>query len=470
MSIYLEIDSTYRNRYKNPNPAEFELSFDKSGTDLFNSFDPVSDAVPIHFFDRTDITITGYPFSNSPSQTLSAVIMSININVANKTLNWYRNSMIQFSYGTAQTAPSTYRLIKKWEYMSSNSTKDFFRVYLDIPILYKVNNIAIGLSTFITKPFFSNTGTGVVPYGYEVSSLYKNYYVYNETKNIYRSIISYDGRFTSVTINRNNSYSSTDITNIRKNLPIAFGTTVNGSTVNMVILSSTDSRYRVKDAYKGMFIRFTSGANINVIIGISGYTGSEPIYKPYPNDSEILIPSYTAILLKSLSTIPSSGTTYEILEFSRDNYKPLKYIGSLINQEVCYNVRLINLTIPNIILESGGTIASYPYFFVEFHNQNITTGDNKVSISYSNNPNSVGKLFMIPVSDFSTSIDDAFLTLDKCNQVKTIRLNPSRGFKFGVYLPNGEVLTSLIKDTVSPFPPDQYLQFSANFVLDPVIN
>ena len=48
---YIEIDSTYRNRNKCPNPAEFEVLVAQSGRkDKMNADDPVSCSVPIDNF------------------------------------------------------------------------------------------------------------------------------------------------------------------------------------------------------------------------------------------------------------------------------------------------------------------------------------------------------------------------------------------------------------------------------------
>jgi len=484
MLKYIEIDSTYRDRKKNPNPAEFEIVLSQSGTqnNLLTAVDPIATAAPrITYKPRNFATylnsnngIPGTPYPTLPpvliqSLTLSSFIAKFSVGWGlNKTSNYYRGCGLTAIYSSSLTTLSTNvtdAIIISWAYVSSDGIYDYFRINLDKSLDTTVGptSSGVGLLTFqINFPTDFTNGFVFIPTGETASSTYKNWYVYNETRNEYSKILTYDGTFALATMESKPSwnfdtvigttYTTADTISIRKELPITYGTTVAGSTLNTVNLDPTSSS-SISDFYKGFFIRFTSGTNKNSIIGIYSYSGA---------------PNYTATLLTTLSTAPSTGTTYEILPFTKDNYTPFTYVGSAIAQESCYEIQLINLIVPNITLEAGGTIASYPYFYIEFYNQS-TTGGSVLNTSYSNNPNSTRKLFKVPVSDFSTAIDDAFLTLDKSNSLQTIRMNPYGSFKFGVYLPDGVVFNGLIKDTVSPFPPNPFLQISAVFAIRRVI-
>ena len=91
-----------------------------------------------------------------------------------------------------------------------------------------------------------------------------------------------------------------------------------------------------------------------------------------------------------------------ILPFTYDNLNPFVYTGSLISQEemVCYQIELLNLILPNTTLTvgNGGSIAYYPYVYVELQNVSAC-GANLKNIIYSNNPNSTKVLFRAAIDD-----------------------------------------------------------------------
>jgi hypothetical protein len=451
MLKYIEIDSTYRDRKKFPNPSNFEILISQTGTrdSVLTSVDPITYAAPrITYVPSVinSITYTATPaLSTSSAQTLSSIICKIPRTIGifpEKTYNYYKGCQLSVTY----TGPTTDTyIITSSQYISSDASFDYFRLTLDKPLTGKQST-----TTAITITCSTDFSIGIVfiPTGEPGSSFYKDWYVYNETKKSYAQIITYDGLYSIATIPFQSTWVLTDTISIRKELPIITGTVQAGSTKSSIKLDPLISDKR-SIAYTGMFIRFITGTNKNTITGIYTYSGA---------------PTYTAVLLNELLTAPIAGDIYEILQFNGDNYTPFSYSGSVISQESCYDIQLINLIIPNLPLESGGTIASYPYFYVEFYNQS-TTGGTTIGTSYSNNPNAIKKLFRVPISDFSTSEDDAFLTMDRSNSLQTIRVNPFGNFKFGVYLPNGDTLTTSLKDTVGPYPPNHFLQISAVFAL-----
>ena len=496
MLKYLEIDSTYRNRSRYPNPAQFEIIISQSGRrdNVYTSIDPITYAAPKMTYTPSQInslaingttvsslaTITGIipttvaPFVSAISNTISQNTISLIVYFptlqASRQLNYYRGCQLTLKYTPTGLSATTFTaLIDNWTYLNTGPvtlsttgntavpptvvigtitntiTVDYFRI--------NINTAFPGPTTTVTEcsitcPTDFTNGLVFIPGGEYGSQIYDDWYVYNERLNTYTSITTYDGNFSLSSITPQSSWLLTDNISIRKELPVTTGTFDPGSTTTVLQLSSTTSN-AIKGYYNGMFIRFTSGTNKNKIVGIYSYTGS---------------PGYEATILGYVSNPPTSSDTYEILPFTRDNYSPFTYSGSIISQESCYDVQLINLIIPNQSLASGGTIASYPYFYVEL--QNISNaGGNTLNVSYSNNPNSTQKLFRVPVSDFSTQADDAFLTLDKSNSLQTVRINPFGNFKFGVYLPDGSPLTFYQSDTETPSPPNVFLQVSAVFAL-----
>lgn len=451
MLKYLEIDSTYRDRNKFPNPSQFELLIAQSGKrdSVYTSVDPITYAAPRVTYIPSNInSITNTIISSSPAQTAISLILIFptSFNVS-KTKNYYRACQLKITYTpTGAITTSTHEaLIDTWDYMTTVSTFDHFRVSINSG--YPGTTSGITSVNIICTSDFSN-GLVFIPSGEYGNQIYDDWIVYNQTKNEYTSILSYDGTYSLATILPKTNWVSTDKITIRKELPITNGNFQSNSSTTSLFISTTTSSGK-NGYYNGMFIRFTSGVNEDKIYGIYSYVGS---------------PNYKINLIGYVSSPPTSSDTYEILPFTKDNYNPFSYSGSIIQQESCYDVQLINLIMPNIAFASGGTIASYPYFYVELQNVS-TAGGNTINVSYSNNPNSTKKLFRVPVSDLSTQADDAFLTLDRSNSLQTVRINPFGNFKFGVYLPDGNPVSFYSNDTESPYPPNPFLQVSAVFAL-----
>lgn len=89
-----------------------------------------------------------------------------------------------------------------------------------------------------------------------------------------------------------------------------------------------------------------------------------------------------------------------ICSFDKEVAQPLSYNGSIVsqNQTVCYEISLLNITLPNVPLLTGSRLAFYPYVYVEISN---VTAPSKASTSiiYSNNPNSKRAVFIAPILD-----------------------------------------------------------------------
>ena len=107
-------------------------------------------------------------------------------------------------------------------------------------------------------------------------------------------------------------------------------TSIVAFTPTAITLGPTSST--VAGSYIGMRIRLMSGLNEEYKI-ISGYDET----------------THVITVTRPFVTVFTTSDYYEILPFSRDNAKPLKYQGSNQNQAVCYSVRLVNISIPFII-------------------------------------------------------------------------------------------------------------------------
>jgi hypothetical protein len=185
--------------------------------------------------------------------------------------------------------------------------------------------------------------------------------------------------------------------------------------------------------------------------------------KPYPPSTEIIPIGTTTFDDANLTNL---SATFEILPFSYDNAVPFSYSGSLVSQqeEVCYEIELLNLVLPNTNLSTGqgSRIAFYPYVYVEFTNVSGASAGVK-NIIYSNNPNSNKSLFRCPVTDVSNPIVTNFINLSSDGMVQTIKFKPNDNLKFAVKLSNGEVYSTTCPERYSPFPPVLEEQISAVF-------
>jgi hypothetical protein len=153
----------------------------------------------------------------------------------------------------------------------------------------------------------------------------------------------------------------------------------------------------------------------------------------------------------------------EYLQYSLDNLHPLNFTGTRVSQSqmVCFEIKLISLTLPNQPLDNkiGGLISFYRYVYVEF--SNINTRGNK-GVIYSNNPNANKALFKVSISDTSTPLKSKFIKL-RGGETQTVKFRPNDNFYFRVFLSNGELFETSQKDTAPPLPPDFFLQISAQF-------
>ncbi len=179
-----------------------------------------------------------------------------------------------------------------------------------------------------------------------------------------------------------------------------------------------------------------------------------------------LASQFPYILTSNTGLVTLMNPTFVILPFSYDNLNPFVYTGSLVSQQelVCYEVQLLNLVLPNVILgtASGSLVSFYPYVYVAL--QNVTSaGAGLSNIIYSNNPNSTKVLFRAPIKDVPNPVNSTFIKIDGSGMVQTIKFRPNDTLFFGVYLPNGEIFTTILDETMSPLPPNPVIQISACF-------
>lgn len=426
MSIkrYIELDSTYRNRFTYPNPGEFEIPVSQSGMrNKEHAFDPISSAQPIKTWTPDDFSgSVGVVIDNSSSTNQRLLIQSP-VDTLNKEFNYYNGQPITANVAGDDT------FITSWQYSNTISGMDNFWITIDPPIENTTGNVDFIGSTSIVDGLF------YVPGNLNIDFSYIGYILWNNNHNNGEVITGYDNNTHLLSVdNIPVGWVLTDSYSIREKTPSVIGEVVS------VTSNSVTSSSSISTSYTYDFIRFPK---INKSFKI------------------IKIEDDVIVFNGSLSGIVATDK-FEILSFTSDNLSPFSFSGSRLSSQemVCYQIEIIHLTIPHIHLKSGGNIATYPYLYVKFENSyGARSGIN--DIIYSNNPNSRGKLFRISIDDSNPTT--SFFNLEGKGMVQTIKFKPNDSLSFGVYLPDGTPIDFVIDDTISPSYPDPRLQISAMF-------
>jgi len=501
---FIEVNSTYRDRNLWPLPAEFEIPISQNGIKSFGTaIDPVSLSAPIFAWTGNNLNITGYPATSSTisgrianpsnpsiSDTIGyssdyfTFIIIINAGQSAQQLrNYYSSLVINVTSGTNTF---TRRIISSYYLGVNSNSQDRVQItaFNNFPDAINYND-----PISITDPSdFSDTTNPLifVPVGAPQENAYNKYVLYNETINEYRPIIRYDNITSIIQLDTTGSttstYSSGPISaswqtthnfsfRIKApSLPV-LGTTlgsylvVNTSTSSVItVVSSVLST--TTDYYKNNFLRI-----LPYNAGNYAYN-----YNPLPYNSQsscIVGYSYnvgtgtaTFTVSPAFSYIPNIGSPIEILPFSYDNFTPFVYSGSLVSQQdmVCYEVQLINLTLPNAVLTvaEGGRIAYYPYVYVQISNVSAT-GAGLKNIIYSNNPNATNVIFRAQIYDIQDPLSTPFVRIDGGAMTQTIKFKPNDNLYFRVTLSTGETYNTILKEFYSPIAPNPRSQITAVF-------
>jgi hypothetical protein len=204
-----------------------------------------------------------------------------------------------------------------------------------------------------------------------------------------------------------------------------------------------------------------SPAYVNPYVPVSPY-----VYKiaAYDGNTQVIKLSCPIPTGTFFNIIAAGLMQFNILTPSSDNVYPLVYTGSTVsqNEQVCYEIELISLVLPNTLLDTGSRIAYYPYVYVEFTNLSAP-GSQQTNIIYSNNPNAYKALFNCPINDTNNPATTPFLRIDGNGMVQTVKFKPNDNFRFSVFIPDGSLFSTTEKDTLSPLSFTDELQIDAVF-------
>jgi hypothetical protein len=182
---------------------------------------------------------------------------------------------------------------------------------------------------------------------------------------------------------------------------------------------------------------------------------------------DITVPTANTAIIWDLFEMETVDTI-NICSFEKEIAQPLNYNGSIVsqNEPVCYDITLLNLTLPNVPLLTGSRIAFYPYVYVELSNVTAPIKAAPGTI-YSNNPNSKRAIFIAAVGQVAQPDLGTFLTI-YCSMKKTIKFKPNDNLIFRVFLPDGTLFQTLLPDVLPPYEPDLRLQVQATFSIERV--
>ena len=341
MSVqYIQFDSTYRDRNCFPNPGQFDIPISQTtkANTLATAIDPISLEMPVVFYSPTGINATGTIQPTNTNNPNNLILCIPDTQSIERTANYYRGIHLNIADGGSGTIVK----IESWDFLNEDTVSatgsDYFRVEFS-PSISNVLYDSFGVATLVSSTDFTN-GLVFVPNGVRTSQFYKDWFVYNETKNESSQILSYDGgnSLASIAIDATTTaWAETDVISIRQQNPATFGTFQVGSTTSVVVLDATT----IINA-NNTFLRITeAGTNNNVTRRILAYDST----------------TQQATLDSPLATAPVFGDTYELLTYTEDTVNGFTYIGTQLNQEKCYEVRLINVILPNLSIEDGGLVS-----------------------------------------------------------------------------------------------------------------
>tara|TARA_A100001011_G_scaffold394642_1_gene487561 strand:+ start:29036 stop:31258 length:2223 start_codon:yes stop_codon:yes gene_type:complete len=168
-------------------------------------------------------------------------------------------------------------------------------------------------------------------------------------------------------------------------------------------------------------------------------------------------------------TYTLSKQPFCILPYSYDNLYP--FINAQgINADSSYLIELINIILPNQVLNSGfgSLISFYQYVYVEIEN-NTGNGTSAPNNIMSNNPRAINTTFRCTIDDVPNPVNSSFIKIDGDGMKQVLRINPCESMKLRVYLGTGrnpeqkELFEVLLPESFSPLAPNPRIQISACF-------
>jgi hypothetical protein len=309
-------------------------------------------------------------------------------------------------------------------------------------------NLLQGGST-VTQLTLSVQASNIVDY-------YKKSFI--EIFGFFRQIIAYDPSLKIVTVDTPfpAAYLALTPYTIRYELPQERDFTGGPSpALNQIVLhagaSSIDQFYRDK----WIFLPGATPPSSYVWRRIKSYNGATKV----------------ATVTEAFPALIPAGQIFEVLLFSYDNVKALKYLGTEVgtNNAKCMRLNLINLIVPNLPVANSyqGTLQNYPFLYVCIFSEYGLTYTNPL---VSSAPAANQALFKVPVSYLQNI---SYLSLGYAGMSPEVSFRMDDTLRYRILLPDGDILrfvtptgTSYIPGT--PVPPNPVAQVQLTFEITPV--
>lgn len=444
MAVYIEIDSTFRNRNLWPHPAEFEMALSQSGRNTNSTMlDPVCVAIPeqswtASLFDaalspstavQAQITLGG--LGNANAQT-EIVLNAVGFAQFQQQYNYYKHAVLR---STVLTSTDNSTRIIESKYLGNNRllcklTKPFKYQLLDI--------VEIQDPTDLTNAVL------FIPNGSDNRDKYVNRLCYNESTNDSCSILSYDAEIGTLFLDTVPVlWLPTHNFSIRKVSPNYIYNTGLLSTNSLIILPTAEN-------LSNWFIRVPQSIYNNAVVAPEGEVRQIISYDTTTSTATVNPP------------FPASpaGLAVELMQEGYDSVNPFSWRGTLTQEVPVYRVRLLKLILPNLptVSSTGGNPALANYFYVELNNSGAPT---RHSIC-SNNPAAVKAGFRATVQDVVRLNELQYITLAG-DVVQDMRIRLDSTLHFRVTTSSGELFETIVSDHFSPLPPKSNVQITALF-------
>ena len=513
---YIELYSGNRNRNQYPVQSSFEVPFapTRQCANSQQAFDPLFTG-PIYYkwisgTSSLDSVTPAWPGATAPDSASPYIVSSpgcIYLASISGNLSSIQNYYVGYQLYNGVTE---YRTIIGYDPITSKFIlqQSFTSVPATVDLIDPSNGLTSGTNPLTIHIPTKDIDRNSVKYW---SNSYDGCYIIDETKSdgsniVNATIISYNYTDQLATIDKPlTGFSLGDMLTIRKSLPQEkytltsnpssnMGTFVylNGIIYNSSALSSLVGTVTAPgmivslpvgqgnvqtNSYAGKYLYNTSNIS-NPSYNGGGIYGTYFIKASYYNTGTLSVdllvdnnmtPTITCnynpspYLIQPKEDFPELKDDINIVNYIKDNYSPLNYNGSVVSQQetVCYEVSLVSLILPNVVLRTGARAAFYPFFYVEFSNSTSPSGSSN-DIIYSNSPTSNKALFIAPVTDTQQPLNSSFVKLYS-NMIQTVKFKPNDSLKFSVYLPDGKLFETVEQDYLSPYAPNGIIQIDAVF-------
>lgn len=461
MASYIELDSTFRNRTRWPNPGEFEVALSQSGrAQGEQSQDPICVACPVN-----EWTGGYFDVNTLGNESVEGQILSTGLGNANS------KNVIEFRQIAPSTLQQRYNYYKHAVFRNSSQPTQFARI---LEYIYLGNGRAqvtlsdenfqfnFGDFFFIVDPSDTTDPTALylfVPAGSDNRQDYLNKIIYNETLDEWRPVGAYDSQTGILSVGGDPAFAWQRFQNysIRNAIPNYIFTSGGASTTDQVVLTGV-SAVNTNNIYQSWFLRIPQTLYNNTVTAPEGEVRRIVAYDGATQTATVF-PPFTA---------GTAGLDFELMQFGYDNANPLTWRLNLSQETPVFNIRLNRLVLPNSVLAigNGGKTAFQNYFYVELSNSDPSS-TNTLNI-FSNNPYAVRAMFRATVKDINNPDEQAFVALEGDNMTQTVRFRLDSNIKIKITLNStGETFETTLVDNVPPAEPNHDLQINALFELMP---